>query len=357
MTYLIAKFAIVFLLTTALGFLLGRWWVRRSFVDVTESYQTMSKAASDAPWQTLWSRLDNLPQPEIPEVDLGPVRQGLADLDARIKAMPAPRQPDPVDLTPVNERIERVEALIAALPKPAQPERVDLAPVNERLQRLEASIAGMPRPEKPERVDLAPVNQRIERVEALISRLPESVKPEPVNLRPINQHLQRLEASIAGLPKPEKSERVDLAPLNQRIDRVEAALRAIEIPAAPELGPVTDHLRIIEGRLTQLTTRQGKTVAAGPVLLKKPDFGAKDDLKLISGVGPKLERLLNRNGVFYFWQVSDWKAADIKTMDARLDTFKGRITRDNWVRQAKALAKRSTATRPSGTAAAASPAG
>ena len=51
---------------------------------------------------------------------------------------------------------------------------------------------------------------------------------------------------------------------------------------------------------------------------------------------------MNRNGVYYFWQVADWTPADIKVMDDRLDTLKGRIRRDSWVAQAKTLAKAST---------------
>ena len=66
--------------------------------------------------------------------------------------------------------------------------------------------------------------------------------------------------------------------------------------------------------------------------------GEKDDLKLISGVGPKLEDTLNSNGVFHFWQVAEWKKADIAMMDDLL-SFKGRIERDEWIKQAKTLAK------------------
>ena len=55
-------------------------------------------------------------------------------------------------------------------------------------------------------------------------------------------------------------------------------------------------------------------------------------------MGPKLEGLLNKHGVYYFWQVAQWRRADIKFMDDRL-TFKGRIDREKWVPQAKVLRK------------------
>ncbi len=66
--------------------------------------------------------------------------------------------------------------------------------------------------------------------------------------------------------------------------------------------------------------------------------GNKDDLKLISGVGPVLEKKLNKLGITKFKQVADFKKADITKIDDAL-SFKGRIDRDEWVKQAKALVK------------------
>ncbi|MGF7004942.1 NADH-quinone oxidoreductase subunit NuoE [Aminobacter sp. BE322] len=65
---------------------------------------------------------------------------------------------------------------------------------------------------------------------------------------------------------------------------------------------------------------------------------AVDDLKLISGVGPKIEGTLHELGIFTFAQVAAWKKAERDWVDGYLN-FKGRIERDDWVKQAKALAK------------------
>ncbi|NSX55270.1 50S ribosomal protein L21 [Parasulfitobacter algicola] len=72
-------------------------------------------------------------------------------------------------------------------------------------------------------------------------------------------------------------------------------------------------------------------------LLKKARDGKPDDLKKISGVGPKLEGLLHDNGVFHFDQISAWTADEIAYMDDQL-SFKGRIERDGWLDQAAKLA-------------------
>ena len=73
-----------------------------------------------------------------------------------------------------------------------------------------------------------------------------------------------------------------------------------------------------------------------PAEIAKPD--TPDDLKLISGVGPKLEQVLNGLGVWTFDQVSKWTAEEIAWVDDYLQ-FKGRIERDDWIRQAAALAE------------------
>lgn len=80
------------------------------------------------------------------------------------------------------------------------------------------------------------------------------------------------------------------------------------------------------------------TDEARPAILRDaPDGGAGDDLKKISGVGPKLEQTLNQLGVWHYEQVASFTAADIAWVDERL-RFKGRIERDDWIGQAKALA-------------------
>lgn len=74
------------------------------------------------------------------------------------------------------------------------------------------------------------------------------------------------------------------------------------------------------------------------MMLDAPEGGQADDLKKISGVGPKLEQTLNELGVWHYEQVAKFKKKDIAWVDERL-RFKGRIERDDWVGQAKELAK------------------
>lgn len=72
-------------------------------------------------------------------------------------------------------------------------------------------------------------------------------------------------------------------------------------------------------------------------LLDAARDGQPDDLKLIDGVGPVLEELLHKNGVYHFDQIVAWNAREIAFIEDQID-FKGRITREKWKQQAKKLA-------------------
>ena len=71
--------------------------------------------------------------------------------------------------------------------------------------------------------------------------------------------------------------------------------------------------------------------------IKKP-LGKIDDLKLIKGVGAVLEQRLNDAGIYHFWQIAKLRKAQMESLEGML-RFPGRMTRDNWKAQARALAK------------------
>ena len=65
--------------------------------------------------------------------------------------------------------------------------------------------------------------------------------------------------------------------------------------------------------------------------------GEPDDLKLIVGIGPVLERMLHGLGITQFRQIARWTERDASEFDARLPEFPGRIQRDQWITQAREL--------------------
>lgn len=122
---------------------------------------------------------------------------------------------------------------------------------------------------------------------------------------------------------------------------------------------IGDTIKRIEGtEVPLLTPWLGKTAKAAaktvakvepaakaetPVKPKKPRAlkaarkGGGDDLKLIKGVGPKLEALLHSLGFFHFDQLADWGPAELAWVDDNLEGFKGRASREDWVAQARDL--------------------
>jgi large subunit ribosomal protein L21 len=75
---------------------------------------------------------------------------------------------------------------------------------------------------------------------------------------------------------------------------------------------------------------------AAPKADAAPVAEFKDDVKLIGGVGPALEKKLAAAGITSLKQIADWTAEDVAKFDEELN-FKGRIEREEWIAQAKDL--------------------
>ena len=71
-------------------------------------------------------------------------------------------------------------------------------------------------------------------------------------------------------------------------------------------------------------------------MLSAPRANGADDLKQIKGIGPRLEAMLNDLGVYHLDQIAAWSAANIVWVDRQL-AAKGRISRERWVEQARAI--------------------
>ncbi len=133
-----------------------------------------------------------------------------------------------------------------------------------------------------------------------------------------------------------------------RIATLEGALAEEKAPkaAVPVAAPVMAEVKAPPAPKATPVVKAAPIKAAAPKAAAKPAAlpaardGKPDDLKLISGIGPKLEKLCNSLGFWHFDQIAAWKANEIAWVDENLEGFKGRVTRDEWVKQAKVLAKK-----------------
>jgi small subunit ribosomal protein S2 len=115
-------------------------------------------------------------------------------------------------------------------------------------------------------------------------------------------------------------------------------LGAEEAPPVEELPPAR---RVLEATAPAEAPAEsaGETQYEAPAekfeLLSAPR-GAPDDLVKLTGIGPQLEKKLNEAGIYHYWQLAAMTPDDVKTIDRDLK-LNGRIDRDGWVNQARAL--------------------
>ena len=101
-------------------------------------------------------------------------------------------------------------------------------------------------------------------------------------------------------------------------------------------APVEEILDVVETS-KEVEEEAPETVGTKPTLLSEAP-SEKDDLKKITGVGPKLEEAMNKLGIYQFAQVASWTNDEIMWVDDSL-SVKGRIERDDWVGQVSELIK------------------
>jgi NADH-quinone oxidoreductase subunit E len=148
--------------------------------------------------------------------------------------------------------------------------------------------------------------------------------------------------------------KVEVAPIASAV-AVEAGKAGLETPIL-SVAPVTlaeadaDAAPAAEGSLAPVrlaTAEEVDALAAAVAAIAPEDFvrpvridcpKVPDDLKLISGVGPKIEKKLHELGIFTFGQIQRWGAGEIAYVDDFI-AFRGRIVRDQWIVQAAALAR------------------
>ena len=147
---------------------------------------------------------------------------------------------------------------------------------------------------------------------------------------PAGHHVDRSVTAVGAVSEAARNMAEDVA------QTVEDAMAA-DVAAS---GAAPDDVQAMARNSAALMT--SGAVAAGGIAFTDigvpAAVGAPDDLRQIKGVGPKLNGLLVGLGVTRYDQIAAWGETEIAAVDAHLGTFKGRITRDNWIEQAKFLA-------------------
>lgn len=136
-------------------------------------------------------------------------------------------------------------------------------------------------------------------------------------------------AATPLVPPPSAPEKPKAVPTKKpAVKKAEAKTAPKKKAAATKAAPKT------KTATKSPAAKPASTKTAAP---KKTKAAIPDNLELLKGVGPKLNTLLASLGITSFAQIAAWTASDIREIDAKLGNFAGRITRDNWVDQAKLL--------------------
>lgn len=243
-----------------------------------------------------------------------------------------------------RENLQRWDRLWVRLQLISETHEAHFSGVNERLEKVSAAISSH---SKPEPINFSKIEKRLEGLRESIGNIPIPLTPKETLLQPVMARLDAIESAIDTVAKSGIQKDIDLTPLISKFAALEAKLSAASRYQKVDLTPLDKRLKAIESRLVDLVPRpeaqakvespQRHTDRSAPRILSAALFGRPDDLKLISGVGHKIEEILNENGVYYYWQVAEWSPQDIDAMDERLAQFKGRVTREDWVSQARRL--------------------
>jgi branched-chain amino acid transport system ATP-binding protein len=145
-------------------------------------------------------------------------------------------------------------------------------------------------------------------------------------------------------PDMAPAELIPSAPAKVRPTRATAAKKYAVKSATDKTGAKPAAASTAKSKPTNPAAKLPAAIKSGATAnaLAEPRGGKADKLIAIKGIGPVNERKLNEHGIFHFDQIAAWKKADIIAAEAYL-AFDGRIAREDWIGQAKKLAKQGQA--------------
>ena len=270
-------------------------------------------------------------------------------LRARLGDMEAQAKQARVSL---EQRVAEEQTEKAALQLELRRDRAELSGVKDALDSLHADMN-----RQLETKDLAVVNA--EKGMALARRETESTRGELDRLKAESgsSHEEALKALEQGL----NEERLTKVMLETEVERLSKKLASVSSGSqsngaeaeriSSERDDALRRQRTLEAELDRLKAllkqREAESAKPAPKTFttdaprpaslydRRPDI--VDDLKVVKGIGPVMERVLNEKGCYHFKQLANFSKRDIEWISVALGSFPDRIERDNWVGQAQTL--------------------
>ena len=217
------------------------------------------------------------------------------------------------------------------------PKDAEIARLRTRTEELEPFLEKSRRLEREQEQDRARASAILQAKEQQLAQTQarlNAIELDLANLRTQSQEdlarfgetLQERDAEIQRL----RTTVEELDMFRGEVEKKDLALREAEERRVMDVSEREEEIgalrkRLVEYRVAQRFSAQAKSTGATE----------KDDLKQIHGIGPVMERVLNRMGMFTFRQIAEWKEQDVEHMASELNTFPDRIRHDNWIDGAK----------------------
>jgi len=147
--------------------------------------------------------------------------------------------------------------------------------------------------------------------------------------------VQEYKGKLTTLEKELHASKADMSMLREHEHTIEAFKAKMKTKPIPTLKPRTakpaSKAKATKPAAGLKAPAKGLNIAAAKV---------KDDLQVVKGIGPVMERKLNDFGVYSYEQLGRLQKADVEALATTLGSFPDRIARDKWVSQSKKLFKK-----------------
>ena len=178
--------------------------------------------------------------------------------------------------------------------------------------------------------------------------LTDSCEEKDAIIEDLRAQLRKAENRAQKAPVVQLDQSVKIKELEAQLGQAQADIQAgtetVALLREHELT-IDAYRSKLQATKNQLLTQSVQSVAANTadedeISIESHSESTTDDLKLIKGVGPKLEKMLNELGITTFAQIAAWSKSDIEEISEKLGSFKDRVTRDDWVKKARQLNKK-----------------
>ncbi|WPP50390.1 hypothetical protein [Catalinimonas niigatensis] len=166
----------------------------------------------------------------------------------------------------------------------------------------------------------------------------ETLQKQQIALKKAEQSLSETVMQLTRCTRRRRDLAMKVKDLMVKIDKKETEEKAVPIAASPQRISPDNGKDNAENNQNEVLKRiKAKAAHINFERIGRSSAHEKDDLKQIKGVGPFIEEKLNALGIYTFAQLSNFNQEDENKVNEAIEFFPGRIKRDGWVAQAKAL--------------------